>query len=417
MKQLLKNIVTTILIFESRLILKKYKPSIIAVTGSVGKTSTKDAIYTVLASTCHIRKSDKSFNSEIGIPLTIIGCQNAWNDPFHWLKNIFIGLEILMFRSDYPECLILEIGADHPGDIQKVGKWLKPDIAVITKVSEIPVHVEFFPSPEAVLVEKFYLAKSLKSEGVLVLSADDARLIEAGKEIKQKILTFGIHNKATITASDITMDIQKGISFKLNYEGNSIPVSIAGVLGNQHIYPIIASTTVGIARGVSISKIIDSLHSHIVPRGRMNIIPGINGSHIIDDTYNSSPDAVSEALLALSTIQVTGKKISVLGDMMELGKFSADEHKKAGDQTLKSCDTFITVGPRAKFMGEGKAVHFDSAYEAGEYLKNIVGVGDVVLIKGSQSMRLERVTKALLAEPEKASELLVRQEEEWLAKK
>ncbi len=417
MKSFFKKIVTTLLILESRLILKKYKPSIIAVTGSVGKTSTKDAIYTVLLSTCHIRKSEKSFNSEIGVPLTIFGCQNGWNDPFIWIRNIFIGLELIMFRSEYPKCLVLEIGADHPGDIQKVGKWLKPDIVVITKVSEVPVHVEFFPSPEAVLVEKFSLAKALKSDGTLVVSADDARLLEASKGIKQKILTFGIQNKATITATDISMDIQRGLSFKLNYEGNSIPLTLKNVLGNQHIYPIIAAATVGIARGISISKIIDALQNHIAPKGRMNVIAGINGSYIIDDTYNSSPDALHEALRALDIVQTTGKKISVLGDMMELGKFSADEHKKAGEQAVKSSNLIITVGPRAKLMTDNALAHFDSADQAGEYVKGIVGQGDIILVKGSQSIRLERVSKALMLEPEKAGELLVRQEEEWLNRK
>lgn len=415
MKTIFKSIIVRLLIIESRLILKKYRPSIIAVTGSVGKTSTKDAIYTVLKNSCYVRKSEKSFNSEIGVPLTILGCQNAWSDPVMWIKNIFVGLELVMFKSKYPECLVLEVGADHPGDIRNLGKWLKPDIAVITKVSEVPVHVEFFPSPEAVLEEKFSLAQSLKKNGTLVVSADDARLMEAAKGITQKVLTFGLQNKATITATDMTMDIARGISFKLNYEGNSIPLSIKGVLGNQHIYPLIAAAAVGIARGISISKIIDSLGNHVAPKGRMNIIAGVNGSYIIDDTYNSSPDALSEAFTALDAITVTGRKIAVLGDMMELGKFSPDEHRKAGERAQKSCNVLITVGPRAKLMGDGE--HFDSAEQAGEYVKGIVAPGDVVLVKGSQSIRLERVTKALMAGPEKASEMLVRQEQEWLNKK
>ena len=165
-----------------------------------------------------------------------------------------------------------------------------------------------------------------------------------------------------------------------------------------------------------ITKIVESFASHVPPRGRMNIISGLNNSTIIDDTYNSSPDALHEALLTLSSIQTTGKKIAVLGDMMELGKFSSEEHKKAGEMEMKSCDILITVGPRSKHMSE-TAVHFDSATDAGEYLKGIVSNDDIVLIKGSQSIRLEKAVKAILAEPERASELLVRQEENWLAKK
>ena len=148
----------------------------------------------------------------------------------------------------------------------------------------------------------------------------------------------------------------------------------------------------------------------------MNILAGINGSTIIDDSYNSSPDALSEALNTLNSIQALGRKIAVLGDMMELGKFSADEHKKAGLQAMQSSNLLITVGPRAKLMSD-KAFHFDSADEAGEYVSGIVEKGDIVLVKGSQSVRMERVVKVLLLSQDKASELLVRQEPEWLAKK
>lgn len=416
MKFIIKKIIVLILEIESRLIIKKYKPFIIGVTGSVGKTSTKDAIYTVLSGNSYVRKSEKSYNSDLGIPLTILGCQNGWSDIAIWLKNILHGLELILFKSKYPECLVLEIGADHPNDIKKVSKWLKTDIAIITKVSEIPVHVEFFPTPEDVLKEKLYLAKSLKDNGVLIVSSDDKRLIEASKNYKQKVLTFGIDNPATVSASDINMDIKSGVSFKLNYEGNSIPVAIKGAIGNQFIYPILVATAVGISRNIPLNRIVESIPNHIPSRGRMNIISGINGSTLIDDTYNSSPDAVSEALNAMSKIQTNGQKIAVLGDMMELGKYSSDEHRKVGEKAIKVCNVVVTVGPRAKQMSKD-SVHFDSSTDAGEYVKSIIKEGDIVLLKGSQSIRLERATKILLAEPNKASDLLVRQEAEWLAKK
>jgi UDP-N-acetylmuramoyl-tripeptide--D-alanyl-D-alanine ligase len=148
----------------------------------------------------------------------------------------------------------------------------------------------------------------------------------------------------------------------------------------------------------------------------MNILSGIKGSILIDDTYNSSPDAVNEALNALSNIQVSGKKIVVLGDMMELGKYSAEEHRKVGEKAKKICNVLVTIGPRAKLMSKD-SVYFDSSVKAGEYLKEIVNEGDVVLLKASQSIRLERATKMLLVDESKAGDLLVRQEPEWLAKK
>lgn len=421
MKSILKKIISEILIFESRAILKKYKPSVIAVTGNVGKTSTKDVIYSVLSSTEYVRKSEKSFNSEIGLPLTILGCQNGWNDPFIWISNIFHGLELILFNSDYPKCLVLEVGADHPGDIQAISKWLVTDIAIITKVGDVPVHVEAFSSPEEVLKEKSYLINSLKKDGTLILLADDKRVSNLTKGDSHKLMTFGIQNMATVTASNIEVAYDNesnpvGMSFRINYQGNSIPMKIFGILGVQQIYPVLAGITVGISRNIPISKIMDSFEYHVPPKGRMNIIKGINGSIIIDDSYNSSPDALREGLSTLASLQVSGKRIAVLGDMLELGSFTTEEHRKAGVQAMQSSDILVTVGHRSKAMSD-KAMNFNNSVEAGEYVKGIVESGDVVFVKGSQSMRMEKVTKALLAEPDKASELLVRQEEEWLNKK
>ena len=421
MKNILKNIISSILIFESKLILKKYKPYVISITGSVGKTSTKDAVHTVVSPLEYTRKSTKSFNSEIGLPLTIIGCKNGWSDPFIWLNNILIGLELILFKSKYPKALVLEIGADRPGDIQSVSKWLQSDIVIINKVGDVPVHVELYPTVADVLKEKSHLIDSLKKDGTLVLYGDDKKVADLAQKVTQNVVTFGVSEAATVTASDISVayDVNQkpeGMFFKLNYKRNSIPVKILGVLGAQQVYPVIAAATVGIVKNISITKIVESIASHVYPKGRMNIIAGLNGSILVDDSYNSSPDALREGLNTLASIQTTGKKIAVLGDMMELGSFSAEEHRKAGVQAVSSCDVLVTVGQRAKLMSNN-AVQFDTAYEAGEYLKGIVGAGDIVYVKGSQSMRMERVSKALLAEPEKATDLLVRQEEEWLAKK
>lgn len=421
MKSILKKIISSILIFESKIILKKYKPTIISITGTVGKTSTKDAIFTALSSVYYVRKSEKSFNSELGVPLTILGCPNGWNDPVVWLSNILEGLELIFFNANYPKYLVLEIGADHPGDIESISKWLSSDIVLINKIGDIPVHVEFFKSPEDVVKEKSYLIKSLKPNGTLILFADDKKVINLSQNIKQTVNTFGINEMATVTASNISIaydenSLPRGMSFKINNKGNSIPVKIDDILGTQQIYPILASITAGLILNVPISKMIDSFANHIPPKGRMNILSGINGSVIIDDSYNSSPDALREGLTTLASLQSSGKRIAVIGDMMELGNFSSEEHKKAGVQAIQSSDILVTVGPRSRDMSD-KAISFNSSKEAGEYVKGIVGKGDIVFVKGSQSMRMEKVSKALLAEPDKASELLVRQDKEWLAKK
>src|SRR3989338_11173054 len=126
MKNFFKKIVVWILVTEARLVLRKYKPKIVAVTGSVGKTSTKDAIYTILSSVTFVRKSEKSFNTEIGLPLTILGCPNAWSNPFAWLGNFIEGMKLIVLPNHYPRTLILEVGADRPGDIKNIVRWMKP---------------------------------------------------------------------------------------------------------------------------------------------------------------------------------------------------------------------------------------------------------------------------------------------------
>lgn len=425
MKSIFKKIITFIIEIEARVIIKKYNPYIIAITGSVGKTSTKDAIYSVLASSSsHIRKSQKSFNSEIGVPLTILGCENGWSSPTLWLSNILHGLELIIFKSKYPDTLVLEVGADHPGDIKRLTKWLKPDIVVVTKISAVPVHVEFFPSREALLKEKSELVKALKNNGTLILSYDDEDVRALSSGMSQKCLTFGMSFASTVSVSNESImyeekngiRVPSGMSFKLKHGNNSIPLMAHGVLGIQQVYPFLAATAVGISRGMLVTHIVESLGKHIPPHGRMNIISGIKDSIIIDDTYNSSPDALREALLTLGKVECTGKKIAVLGDMMELGAYSIEEHKKAGELARVIASVVVTVGQRSRGMGEG-IISFDSSSDAGEYVRGIISRGDVVLIKGSQSIRMERVVKVLLRDPEKAGELLVRQDEEWLSRK
>lgn len=158
----IRNILVRIITWEARLMLHRLRPSIIAVTGSVGKTTTKDAIFSVLSSRLYIRKSAKSFNSEIGVPLTILGLENPWSDPFLWVGTIVRGLFRAALSQEYPTWLVLEVGADRPGDIRTVAAWLKPHVVVYTGVPEVPVHVEYFGSPEAVFKEKRALAEYLR---------------------------------------------------------------------------------------------------------------------------------------------------------------------------------------------------------------------------------------------------------------
>ncbi len=497
-----KKIVIWLLTLESRLILNKYRPFIVAVTGSVGKTSTKDAIYDVLKGDgvcegqkiCFVRKSQKSLNSDIGLPLTVIGVPNAWHSFGGWLDNLSAGARLIFKRSEYPDCLVLEVGADHPGDIRKIARWLRPDIAVIAKISRTPVHVEFFKSPEAVFEEKASLAEAVKPGGTLILFADDEKVANLAERVKSRnvsVISFGLNEKADVKAEDIkvlydeppvkewkvesagglstnefkfapkTVSAPIGMSFKLIIDCNaqirsgsndsakdqpqpiavqlqpiadqsqsavvqSQLVSVKGILGKTYLYPLLAAAAVGKARSIALQSIAHSLSAYDAPKGRMRIIQGINGSTLIDDAYNSSPDAASAALEALKGLECAGAKIALLGDMMELGKYSAEEHRRIGREAAGVVDRLITVGQRSRLtveeslksgMSADVVRGFGSAAEAARFIVPLVKTGDIILVKGSQSMRMERVTAALLRDPDQAGKLLVRQEKEWLDKK
>ncbi len=432
------------LTLESRLILAKYKPFIVAVTGSVGKTSTKDAIYSVLSNShlchadgtgiCYVRKSQKSFNSETGLPLTVIGAPNAWRSISGWMQNLVRGAKLILSKNEYPDCLVLEIGADHPNDIKRIAAWLKPDVTVITQISTMPVHVEFFTSPEDVFEEKASLAMAVKDGGTLILFADNPKVLSLADRVKErgvKIISFGTVDTADVKGSEQKVvyefpKIPTGFTFDLTMSGTSAPVSVHGLLGKSYMYPLLAAAAVGMERTVAVPVIVNGLNHYDAPKGRMNLIAGINDATLIDDTYNSSPDAVISALSAVKELECSGSKIVVLGDMMELGQYSTEEHRRIGKEVVGIANVLITVGQRSRATADeavtkgftGEQVHaFDTSIEAGTFIQSIVKPGDIVLIKGSQSIRMERAVKMLMKDPSRAEDLLVRQEKEWLDKK
>jgi UDP-N-acetylmuramoyl-tripeptide--D-alanyl-D-alanine ligase len=428
MKPFLKKIIVRFIQFEAILVLKKYKPHIIAVTGSVGKTSTKDAIFAVMSSSFFVRKSEKSFNSDIGVPLTILGCKNAWNNPFLWVKNIVEGIALIVLKNHYPKWLVLEVGADRPGDIKAIARWLKPDVVVVTRFPDVPVHVEYFDSPEDVIAEKEELVKALKPGGHLILNGDDEKVLELKERYRHATIVtfgFGAENDVVISREGIEYKngAPSGMSFRVDAKGSSVPVHIADALGKQHIYPAVAGLAVGAIEGLDLVAIGGALSSYTTSPGRMHIIEGINHTTIIDDSYNSSPIAAQEALKVLAELSVQGRKIAVLGDMMELGVYSVEEHKKLGEMVAQDIDILLVVGIRArgiatrareKRMKKSAIFEYTNSNEAGEALKEMLEEGDCVLVKGSQSTRMERVVKEVMASPERAEELLVRQDAEWL---
>lgn len=433
-KSLFRHFIVVTLRLEAILILRRYRPKIVAITGSVGKTSAKDAIALALRATNIVRESPKSYNSEIGVPLTIIGVPNAWHNPLNWSKNILHGLRLIIFRTPYPEWLILEIGADRVGDIRSLGRWLNPDIAVLTSLPSVPVHIEFFPSPEALFVEKGSLLSSVKKGGTIIINEDDERvratvdkLISHKKLEEIKIIRIG-WNKSTDIRADHDHLIQdesgkpNGLVCKIDYAGHTLPLRLANLYGSHQLYAVLAGLAVGITAGGKILTITQALESYAPPPGRGCLIEGIKGTWILDDSYNASPAAMEAALETLKNFPGGGRKIAVLGDMLELGTYTIDAHREVGKTAAKICDLVITVGVRAKFISEGageagfdskKLFHFDDAREAGQALDKLLTLGDIVLVKGSQAVRLEWTVEEIMLHPEQKESLLARQEPAW----
>jgi len=214
MRSIFKKAIVWILQAEAKAVLRKYRPHVVAITGSVGKTSTKDAVYAVLSKKFHVRKSEKSFNSEVGVPLTILGLGNAWGNPLRWLQNIIDGLSLIVTTRNYPEWLVLEVGADRPGDIKSLASWIKVDIAIITRLPEVPVHVEFFDSVEAVIEEKASLIDALRPGGTLLLYADDERTKKLQQRLPApdaRIMLFGFDGEADARASGFSVVREEGL--------------------------------------------------------------------------------------------------------------------------------------------------------------------------------------------------------------
>lgn len=426
MKEFFKKCVIAVLTLEAQILLKRKQPKIIAITGSVGKTSTKDAVFTVLKNHVHARKSDKSFNSDIGVALTVLGLPNAWNNPFSWIKNMFDGALHAFFPSNYPEVLVLEMGVDRPGDMKRLTSWISPDIVVVTRFSDVPVHVEYFASPEQIIEEKMTLVHALKPNGVFIYNNDDDRIQPYLGDVRQQAFGFSRYSQSHFTASgDIVVydgASPIGLQFYITHINESEKVQVKGSLGIQNAYSYAAAAAVGSLFDISLKDAAAELSEHVPPAGRMRIIPGIQGSVILDDTYNSSPIACEHAIESLYEIKNSGKKIAVLGDMLELGQYSVREHERMGEFLASKVDILITLGLRSRKIADGALAHglseknifqYEDVDRAARELKLIVGKGDAVLIKASQGIRAEKIVKALMANPEKAGELLVRNDATW----
>jgi len=430
MKMLFRNILREC----ARTIVSIYKPRIIAITGSVGKTSTKAAIAAVLDeehSSGRVRVAQGSFNTDWGVPITIIGGAYPGGSVWRWFVVLMRALRLILWRDPtYPSTLVLEMGADCKGDIGRLVTIAPPTVAVVTAIA--PAHLERFGSLEAIAREKLRLLKGLPSNGTAIVSSDVAKQWSLKEWSHAPILVVGDASSSDgIFGSDIHYRAQsrsthaRGTTFKLHWKGSVIPCFLPDVVGESAVASATLAATVGIIEGVGILDVTQRLSHSRFPSGRMHLLEGVRHSMIIDDSYNASPQAMIAALAVLQRLgEAEGRSTwAVLGDMAELGAQTEGFHREVGTYIATSQPTrLVSVGPNARFIAlqaieSGYPVEqvrrTTDAWEAGRMIQQDMREGDLMLVKGSQVMRMERVVKELMANPLDAKTLLVRQDWWW----
>jgi len=424
----------------SKKILKKYKPDIVGITGSVGKTSSKEAIAMVLQNKFTVRPSVKNYNNEIGLPLAIIGVEKTPGKSILGWAMVFLKAKKLIFKRDknYPEILVLEMGADKPGDIEYLTEFAPCKVGVLTFISH--AHTEFFKTLKKIAQEKRIIISHLRQDGFAVLNFDNELVMQSAAITKAEVVTYGFKEGADLRATDVNVlkDLPDqmvvragwptGLNFKVLYKGSVVPVYLPGVMAKSAISAALSGLAVGTIFGVNLVEGAQALSKLEGLPGRMRLIPGIKNTLIIDDTYNSSPEAAKVAVEALAQVVVKdgAERYAALGDMLELGLETENAHRELGFKVAElGIDNLITVGEAAKHtaqaakeagLDEHRVASFATSREAGKFLQEKLKPGDAVLAKGSQGVRLEKLVKEIMAEPLLAEKLLVRQDKCWLDK-
>lgn len=418
--------INQLLAYFARKIIAKYRPLVIGITGSVGKTSTRHAIAAALSEKFSLREPEKNFNNEIGIPLTIIGARglDEGGGSLGWIRIFAHALVVWLLPQNYPKLLVLEYGIDHPGEMDTLLKIVKPQLAVLTTIGVS--HKQFFKSEDAIAFEKGKMAESLPASGTFVYNAEDEHVVEQTKRTKAHLMSFGKNSasNANVVLEYLQENLQLPPSTILNIKTPTRQIKVTiPVVGTAHVSAVLAAVAVAEAMEIDTDSIVAGLTSYRAMPGRLNLIAGIKRTILIDDTYNAAPLSTMEALRLLSRF-ANNNKIAILGDMLELGDATDSAHAEVGALAASlNLQKLITVGElgkkiaaaaQANGMSAEKITSFNNSNEALLPVLNMLESESVILIKGSQGARMEKITKELLAEPTAATQFLVRQYGKWL---
>ena len=355
---------------------QRHNVRVVGITGSVGKTTTKELAAAVLARRYVTLKSEASYNNEVGLPLT------------------------LMHLTGKHRRVVLEMGMYDVGEIADLVRIAQPDVGVVTIIG--PVHMERAGTLERIVEAKTELIEALPPapEGVAILKYDDERVRGMAQATRARVFTYGLSPEANLWADRIEGLGLEGIRFQLHHGDETLHVKIP-LLGRHSVHTALRAAAVGLVEGLTWQEIIEGLRE---PSAQLRLVavPGPEGSIILDDTYNASPASTIAALNLLD--ELDGRKIAVLGDMLELGDYEREGHEKVGMRTLEVADVLITVGSLGRIIGEtalrwgmsADRVHIlEENVEVIALLEQMVTGDDVVLVKGSRAMQMEEIVNVL----------------------
>ncbi len=351
----------------------KHTPRVVGVTGSVGKTTTKEVIGGVLCQRFRTLKSEGNYNSETGLPLTLLKLE-----PSH-------------------QRVVLEMGMYDLGEIAELAAIARPHVGVVTNVG--PTHLERLGTIERIAQAKTELVEALPDDGVAILNGDDPWVRRMAAKTKANVFYYGLDQTCDLWANHIESQGLEGIRFRFHHGPEIIHAKVP-MLGRHSVHTALAAAAVGLVEGQSWEEIIDGLRG--AAQLRLVVAPGLRGAIILDDTYNASPASTIAALNLLE--ELDGRKIAVLGDMLELGAYEEEGHRKVGRRVLDVAAVLITVGERGRLIAEAalawgmeaeKVIIAEDNDSAIARLREIVAPGDIILVKGSRGMKMEEIVTAL----------------------
>lgn len=356
----------------ARYVLRQSRARVIGVTGSMGKTSTKEFAAAALASQFSVFRSPGNMNTEIGLPLCVLEYADE-------------------------EVMILEMAMRGQGQIAELTAISAPDVAVITNIGES--HLEVLGSRGAIAAAKSEILTGMKTGGVAVLNRDDDYYAYLSGVAAGPVMSFGCHDDADFRISDVRVVQDAKYAFCLTTGTSAYQVRLPWP-GRHNVHNAAAALLAATAVGADLEAAIRGLEECAEAAGRLRVI-SMGSYRVLDDTYNSSPAAAISALSTMAEMRVTGRRIAVLGDMLELGERAAAAHREVGEHAARHADVVLAVGPLARAfhkpcqeMGT-PSLWFPSPDEALEYLQTEIGAGDLILIKGSRGLRMEAIVKGL----------------------